>query len=406
MVNPSPNPTPGARRPRGRSLRGPALLCSLLLAACGPSGGPGGPRPPGPSGPPQSGVVGLETVVTGLAFPAGVAHAGDDRLFVLELGGTVRVVRDGALLPTPFLDLTDRVGEGGEGGLLGLAFPPDHASSGVFYVYYTDRDQPAGSSVLSRFRVTADPDVADPASEEVLVTEPQPATNHNGGQLAFGPDGYLYWAMGDGGDGGEPAQALDSRLGKLLRLDVGAASGYAAPASNPFAGQGSPADEVWAYGLRNPWRFSFDRATGDLYIADVGEDRFEEVNVEPAGSGGGRNYGWPLMEAEACHLDADCDAAAQGLTLPTFSYPWGQDWGRSITGGYVYRGSAVPELEGSYVFGDFVTGRVWASSAALGWELETLLDTGFNITSFGEDAAGELYLVDALAGTLYRLVAE
>ncbi len=412
MSERSDNTAAGASRPFRRARWVAALLfLVLVVAACGnpppPGGDPGGPsgpgEPPDPSSPPPTGEISLVNVVDGLAFPSGIAHAGDDRLFVIELGGTVRIVQDGVLLPTPFIDISGQIGEGGEGGLLGLAFPPDHATSGLFYLYYTDTN---GDSVLSRFSVSADPNVADTASEEQLVVEPQPAANHNGGQLAFGPDGFLYWAMGDGGTGGAPAQELDTRLGKILRLDVSGTSGYAPAAGNPFAGQGTPADEFWAYGLRNPWRFSFDRTTGELYIADVGEDSFEEVNVEPADSAGGNNYGWPLMEANECYSDPNCDAAAQGLTLPTFYYPWGEEWGRSITGGYVYRGNDVPELQGFYVFGDFMTGRVWATSAGLDWEIRTLLETDYRITSFGEDAEGELYLVDAPGGTLYRFVSE
>ena len=403
--------TAGTSRPLRRARWVAALLLlALLVSACGnpPAGGdPGAPgepgEPPDPSSPPPTGEIALASVVDGLAFPAGIAHAGDDRLFVIELGGTVRIVQDGTLLATPFIDISDRIGEGSEGGLLGLAFPPDHATSGLFYLYYTNLD---GDSVLSRFAVTADPNVADPASEEPLVLEEQPGTNHNGGQLAFGPDGFLYWALGDGGTGGAPAQELDTRLGKILRLDVSGSTGYVAPADNPFAGQGTPADEFWAYGLRNPWRFSFDRTTDELYIADVGESSFEEVNVEPADSGGGRNYGWPLMEAAECYSDPDCDAEMQGLTLPAFYYPWGEEWGRSITGGYVYRGTDVPELQGFYVFGDFITGRIWATNGSMDWEVRTLFETDYSITSFGEDAEGELYLVDAPGGALYRFVSE
>ncbi len=343
----------------------------------------------------------LVLVTDGLAQPVAVAHAADERLFVVEQAGVIRVVDSAGLASQPFLDIRDRVGSGGERGLLGLAFPSDFASSGRFYAYYTDR---SGTSVLSRFRVSDDPSRADPASEEVLIIQAQPRANHNGGQLAFGPDGYLYWGLGDGGGGGDPTNAgqnLATLLGKLLRIDVGPSSGYAVPPTNPFVTTEGALDEIWAYGLRNPWRFSFDRATGDLYVADVGQNQIEEVNFQSAGSPGGQNYGWNVMEGDACFAPASgCDQS--GLVLPVFTYRHGPTTGRSITGGYVYRGQEIPELSGRYLYGDYVSGRVWVTDAASGWEGTLLWDADFSISTFGEDAAGELYVVDH-DGRLYRL---
>jgi len=368
-------------RNSGRSTFAVALLVSLL--ACTAVA-----QPP------------LTEVARGLSNPVAIAHAGDDRLFVVEQRGTVRVVLGGQLQEAPFLDITDRVRSGGERGLLGLAFPPDFADSGRFYVYYTDLN---GDSVLSRFSTAGD--AADPSSERVLLTQVQPYGNHNGGQLAFGPDGYLYLGLGDGGSGGDPqgnGQRLDTLLGKLLRLDV-SGEGAVAPEDNPFVGQEDARPEVWAYGLRNPWRFSFDRETGDLYVADVGQNAYEEVNLQPAGTSGGENYGWNVMEADECFQPrTGCDT--EGLVLPIISYPHGREWGSSISGGYVYRGSALPDLQGAYVFADYVSGRVWrADREGDGWQVTLLLDTGFNVSTFGEDASGELYLADHQGGAIYRL---
>ncbi len=347
--------------------------------------------------------VRLTLVTDGLKNPLAIAHADDERLFVVQQAGLVRVVKAGKLLAEPFLDLSDQTRSSGEQGLLGLAFPPDYASSGRFYVYYTDLN---GDSVLSRFTVTSgNPDRADETSEEILLQQDQPHSNHNGGQLAFGPDGYLYLGLGDGGSGGDPdgnGQNLSALLGKLLRLDVSVASGYAVPGDNPFVAQPSAQPEIWAYGLRNPWRFSFDRANGDLYIADVGQNAYEEVNFQPASSAGGENYGWNIMEADNCYKPPkDCDRT--GLVLPVVSYPHGSPWGNSITGGYVYRGEAVSDLAGRYLFADFGSGRVWSTNAESNWEVEPLLETGFNIATFGEGNDGELYIVDYGAGALYRI---
>ncbi|MCC6904720.1 MAG: PQQ-dependent sugar dehydrogenase, partial [Anaerolineae bacterium] len=307
----------------------------------------------------------------------------------------------GVLQPEPFLDIRDRVSDDStETGLLGLAFHPDYEENGLFYVNYTTGDR----THISRFSVSAtNPDMADPAAEQVLISVRQPAPNHNGGQLAFGPDGYLYIGLGDGGAAGDlfgNGQNIETLLGAILRIDVNAGDPYAVPADNPFVQMPSARPELWAIGLRNPWRFSFDRLTGDLYIADVGQNRLEEVNVQPAASPGGENYGWPIMEAMSCFDTETC--VTDGLTLPVLEYS--HDEGCSITGGYVYRGAARPDLAGVYFYGDFCYGTVWGARPGPGerWESAELASVG-NLSSFGEDESGELYATDLGSGTLYRL---
>ncbi len=352
-------------------------------------------------------VVTLVEIADGFERPVGIAAAGDGggRLFVVEQRGRVRVVEDGRVAPTPFVDLSDRVGSAGnEQGLLGVAFAPDFASSGRLYVDYTDH---VGDTVISR--LTASPPTADvvgAASEEVLLTIAQPYSNHNGGQLAFGPDGMLWIGTGDGGSAGDPqgySQNPGTLLGKLLRLDVSAPVGYAVPADNPFVNEPAARGEIWALGVRNPWRFSFDRARGDLYVADVGQSRFEEVTVIEATDAGGRNLGWNVMEGFECFEADQCDRT--GLTLPAAVYSHAD--GCSVTGGFVYRGTAEPELDGRYVFADFCSGRLWALMAAGpdGWWLAEVGRHDGAIAAFGEDESGELYAVDLAAGTLLRVTA-
>jgi len=333
--------------------------------------------------------------------PTYLGHAFDRRLFVVEKAGRIQIVDEQGRRAEPFLDIVDRVGSGGsEQGLLSVAFHPDYGNNGLFYVNYTNRN---GDTVVSRYQVGEDPDRADPASEQILLNIGQPYQNHNGGQLQFGPDGYLYVGMGDGGSGGDPqnhGQNPATLLGALLRLDVDAGGevGYAIPPDNPYVGSDTGRNEVWAIGLRNPWRFSFDRETGDLYIADVGQNQYEEVNVAPAGHAAPINYGWNIMEGLHCYGSDTCEQ--EGLYLPAveYSHPEG---GCSITGGYVYRGEQFPALSGNYFYGDFCTGRVWSFLSPDG-EPRQVASVQGNITSFGQDALGELYLLTQ-QGQVYQI---
>jgi glucose/arabinose dehydrogenase len=356
---------------------------------------------------PQGSGARLQQVVAGLTFPVYLtAPPGDlTRLFIVEKAGSIRIVKNGTLLPTAFLDISPQVANVGEQGLLGLAFDPDYASNGRFFVHYSD---PQGNTRVSSFQVSGDSDIATAGSEQIVLTATQPYPNHNGGQLLFGPDGMLYLGLGDGGASGDPqgrGQDRSDLLGSILRLNVRAGSSYTVPPDNPFTGQAGTRPEIWSYGLRNPWRFSFDRGTGDLYIADVGEGRFEEIDVSTAaeGAGKGLNYGWNLMEGKHCFVTSRCDRA--GLTPPVHEYTHRQ--GCSITGGYVYRGSAVPELQGLYFFADFCQGWVRSLRLAGGAATELtewrVLRPGGSIPSFGEDAAGELYLLSTNGG-VFKIV--
>lgn len=319
-----------------------------------------------------------------------IRHAGDGsgRLFLVEQAGRIWILENGAQLATPFLDIRDRVRTGGERGLLSLAFAPDYEASGRFYTWYTDLDS---DTVLSRFRVSANPDEADPGSEQILLDVDQPQSNHNGGQLQFGPDGMLWLGIGDGGGGGDPqgaGQDLDTLLGKLIRIDVsGAQAGYAVPSDNPRVGLPGR-DEIWSWGLRNPWRMAFDPLTGGLFVADVGQGSFEEVNHLDPGDGGGENFGWNRMEGNQCY-QAGCDPT--GLELPVGGY--GHSLGCSVTGGVVYRGSAYPDLHGSYLFGDYCSGRIWGlRPEGQGWN-QVLLDASpWSILTFGTGENGDMYL--------------
>jgi glucose/arabinose dehydrogenase len=388
-----------------RTARRAPLILSLIwaVAASGCGSEFTNETPALPEGPVP---VGLEAVATGLAFPLYLtAPPGDPRLFIVEKGGAIRVVRDGAPLAAPFLDLGGQVSTGGEQGLLGLAFPPDYMTSGRFFVHYTDL---AGDTRLSGFRVSADPDVADPASEAVIFTADQPFGNHNGGQIAFGPDGYLYLGLGDGGGAGDPlgnGQSLAEPLGAILRIDPAGGTPYAVPADNPFVGAEGARPEIWSYGLRNPWRFSFDRGTGDLYVGDVGQGQWEEIDVATAAEGGGRgiNYGWSIMEGRHCLSGDSC--TPEGLALPVVEYGHGS--GCSVTGGYVYRGAAIPALQGHYFYADYCRGWVRSfrleGGAAVDEAEWSTLRPGGPVASFGEDAAGELYVV-AGGGQVFRIV--
>lgn len=345
---------------------------------------------------------------TGLARPVDLAHADDDRLFVVEQRGTIRIIdADGQVSSDFFLDIRDRVDDTEyERGLLGLVFHPDYASNGYFYVNYTGAN---GTTHLARFSVSAsNPDQADANSEKTLLTVGQPFSNHNAGDLAFGPDGYLYAALGDGGAGGDPqahGQDLSTLLGSILRLDVDEGDPYAIPADNPFVNEANARDEIWSYGWRNPWRISFDRQTGDMWIGDVGQGEWEEISYEAAGTPGGGNYGWRCYEGNATYNLAGCNGS--GFVAPVFEYDHGA--GRSVTGGYVYRGSQYPGLQGYYVLGDFATGDFWAirPDGGGGWQsfaLGTFAAFGGNdLSTFGEDQAGELYAANRDAGTIYQV---
>jgi glucose/arabinose dehydrogenase len=340
-----------------------------------------------------------------------LTHAFDQRLFVVEQVGTVRVIESGQLRDEPFLDIGDRVGSrANEQGLLSMAFHPqyanrEHPEFGRFFVNYTNKE---GHTVIASFQVSGtDPNRADANSETILLTISQPFGNHNGGQVQFGPDGYLYVGMGDGGSGGDPqgnGQNPATLLGTILRLDVDQGddeSNYAIPDNNPFVNNGSSRNEIWATGLRNPWRFSFDGLTGDLYVADVGQNQWEEIHFQPGNSRGGENYGWNVMEASHCFNRDTCDQS--GLELPIFEYDHRQ--GCSITGGYVYRGQQFPGLTGYYFAADFCSGAIWAifRDTEGTWSVSKLLESGLRISSFGEDVNGELYVLDHGNGRVFQL---
>jgi len=312
-------------------------------------------------------------------------------------------MQGGQISKKPFLDITDRVSCCGERGLLSIIFPPGFKEKRYCYINYTDN---AGDTVVARFHLSQDPDIADPKSEEKILTVKQPYANHNGGQLAFGPDGYLYIGMGDGGSAGDPhkhAQNPSSLLGKMLRIDVESGKKpYAVPADNPFLNNKAFRPEIWTIGLRNPWRFSFDRKTGDLYMADVGQNKYEEIDFEPKGVKGGRNYGWNIMEGLHCYKSEDCER--EGLALPVAEY--NHDSGCSVTGGMVYRGSRFPQLQGIYFYGDFCSGRIWGlRQSGIEWLNKMLKDSGLSVSTFGEDEAGEVYVADYGKGNIYRIEA-
>jgi glucose/arabinose dehydrogenase len=360
-------------------------------------------------------------VLTGHSGILFVGNAGDGsgRLFFVYQSGRVTIWQNGAELPTPFIDISSLLGaSGGEQGLLGLAFHPNFRQNGKFYLAYSGRvapsacpaqfPSPMAMDTVAEFTVSrGSPNQADINSRRVVLEIPDFATNHNGGMIAFGPDGYLYVATGDGGGGGDPchtAQDLGQLLGKLLRIDVDGGLPYAVPPSNPFVGRPGARGEIWDYGFRNPWRFSFDRQTHDLWVADVGQSAREEVDFEPASTPGGRNYGWSVMEGTICYPPSVTTCDQSGKTLPILDYDHSQ--GCSITGGYVYRGAALGVLRGRYFYGDYCSGSIWSlqPNDSGGWTSALLLSSGFNISSFGEDEAGEVYVAN-LSGGVYRLSA-
>ncbi len=390
-------------------------LPGLWSTACG-GGSTSAATSPTPASPiascsPVAGTPPLTTttVASGLVSPLDLQAApGDrDRIFIVEQAGRIRLLKRGSLAGTPFLDIVSRVGSGGERGLLGLAFHPRYAENGRFFVNYTDR---SGDTHIAEFKASpASSDAADPGTERLLLLVDQPYANHNGGGLAFGNDGMLYIGLGDGGSGGDPhgnAQSLGTHLGKMLRIDVDGGSPYGVPRDNPFVGRAGALPEIWAYGLRNPWRFAFDRATGDLVIGDVGQNAVEEIDLGLASRRGGENYGWNVMEGSRCYRPAaGCSTA--GLTLPISEYTHGD--GCSITGGVVYRGCRMPGYHGTYFYSDYCTpfvrsfriengrpvdARDWSSS--LGREVASP-------SSYGVDAEGEVYIVDH-AGKVLKIV--
>jgi glucose/arabinose dehydrogenase len=370
-----------------------ALVAAMAFAGCSQGSTPD---------PPPDGDVALklDQVATGLSGPVYVTSPpNDSRLFIVEQPGRIRIVQNGQLLSTPFLDITSRVGSGGERGLLSVAFHPQYASNGFFYVYFTATN---GEIRIERF--TGAGNSANPATAKLILAVPHPRGNHNGGLAMFGPDGMLYLGLGDGGGGGDPdlnGQNPNTLLGTLLRIDVNAGDPYGIPAGNPFIGRSDARAEVWATGLRNPWRFAFDAHDGNLYIADVGQGELEEVNVVPA-TRAGVNYGWNIMEGSSCYSASACNR--QGLELPVLEY---RHLGNacSVTGGFVYRGAAIPGISGHYFYGDYCAGFVKSFRFQNGtatdertWELGNI----GNITSFGQDAAGELYITSG-NGTVYRI---
>jgi len=355
------------------------------------------PTLPPPAGLPDPQAFEWVLIADGLVAPVDLQNAGDARLFVIEQGGVIRIVRGGELLPEPFLDLRDRVNaSGSERGLLGLAFHPDFAGSGLFFVNYTGAE---GASFISRFSLSPNPDRADPSSEVNLLRVAQPYRNHNGGGLAFGPDGYLYIGLGDGGSAGDPlgnGQRLDTFLGKMLRVDVDAGDPYAIPPDNPFAdGGGLP--EIWAYGLRNPWRFAFDSLTGSLFIGDVGQGNWEEIDFQPARAAPPANYGWNLREG----MHEFAGGEAPEVVDPVTEYSHAQ--GCSVTGGIVVRDPTLPEWQGVFLYGDYCSGLIWGLlQGGGGWHSDQLFDTHFSVSGFGTDHEGAVYVVD-YGGGVYRL---
>ncbi len=383
-------------------------VCGLFLVFLSLSG-PVGAVPPGD--------LALVEVISGLNLPVAIRHAGDGsgRLFIIEQAGVIRVFDGSGLLPAPFLNISSIVDDGGnEQGLLGLAFHPNYASNGYFYVNYT-YDPGAGldRTRIARYSVSAgDPDVAD-TTETVLMEIEQDYSNHNGGDIHFGPDGYLYIGMGDGGSGGDPndrAQDRQELLGKMLRIDVdgaarrgvitscGLEANYSIPADNPFVADGNSCDEIWAYGMRNPWRFSFDRQSGDLLIGDVGQELWEEIDFQPAVSSGGENYGWRCYEGTHEYNTSGCSGPFVDPILE-YSHSGGRC---SVTGGYVYRGHGISGFDGTYIFGEYCTGEIWFATSGGGWSSILWADTDLFVSTFGEDEDGEIYLANLYGGNVFR----
>jgi len=377
------------------------LFIGLLAVLVGPVASAGQP------------VLELQLVTSQLDRPVVITHAGDGsgRLFIAEQDGVIRIVDAGGnLLALPFLDISGQTSCCSERGLLGIAFHPDFQTNGLFFVHYSDN---AGDTMISRFSVSAgNPNLADIASEVELLAVSQPYPNHNGGQIAFGPDGYLYIGLGDGGSSGDPqdrAQNLGLLLGKILRIDIDNQDPgleYAIPPSNPFVGVSGVAEEIWAYGLRNPWRFSFDRQTGDLFIGDVGQNLWEEIDFQPVSSPGGENWGWRCYEGNVVYNSAGCGPVGD-YDFPILTYDHGL--GCSVSGGYRYRGARFSNLYGLYVYGDYCSGRIWGAThdGGSGWSETELLDVSFFLSTFGENEDGELFVAELSSfpnGAVYLIV--
>ncbi len=355
----------------------------------------------------------VEKIQGGITNPTFVVSPPGDtaRLFILEQDGLIKIIKNGTLLETPFLDVSGISSSGGERGLLGLAFHPDYALNGHFYINYTDN---GGDTRVDRGKVSDNPDIAEPDSLVNIITIDQPYSNHNGGMIAFGPtDGYLYIGMGDGGSAGDPgnrAQDPSTLLGKMLRIDIDGDFPYSVPSTNPYYNNPDTLGEIWAFGVRNPWRWSFDRETADMYMGDVGQNEWEEINFQPASSSGGENYGWRLKEGTHCYNPpTDCDPG--GLTDPITEYDHNPEC--SITGGYVYRGCAIPDLQGTYFYADYCSDRIWSfrydganitDSMERTSELVPPEGSYAGISSFGQDALGELYIVDQGRDAIYKIV--
>lgn len=348
--------------------------------------------------------INLQTFASGFSSPVAIVNAGDSRLFVVQRAGAIRILNaNGTINATNFLNLSSIISSGGERGLLGLAFHPNYATNGYFYVNYTQAT--TGATVIARYSVsTTNPDVADASSALVLLTIAQPFSNHNGGSLAFGPDGYLYIGMGDGGSANDPnnsGQNINTLLGKMLRIDVNSGTPYGIPSTNPYAGAIPGSDEIWAVGMRNPWKFSFDSQTGDLWIADVGQNAIEEINKAPS-TAAGLNYGWRCYEGNSPFNTTGCSLITN-YTFPVTDYTHTASGGCSITGGYVYRGATYPNLQGKYVFSDYCNnkiGYIANTGGAITWS------NAFsgNISTFGQDVTGELYVAGLSNGIISKIV--
>jgi len=343
----------------------------------------------------------LQQIASGFDAPVYITHANDnsDRLFVVEQGGLIKILKNGVVNDTPFLTITNLISTGGERGLLGLAFHPAFSSNGRFFIFYTDL---RGDLIIARLQAAANTSAVDLSSRRTILRIPhRENANHNGGQIAFGPDGYLYIGTGDGGGGGdEPNNAQNRRklLGKVLRIDIDKGSKYSIPSKNPFARSKTFRKEIYAYGLRNPYRFSFDKVSKRLFLGDVGQSRFEEINIIKSGG----NYGWRITEGKAC-FNPESNCNKKGLVSPVATYD--QSEGRAVIGGYVYRGTAISDLVGKYIFADYIAGTIWSlRQFGRTWQRSTLLQSRALVSSFGEDQKGELYVSDIGSGIIFKLI--